>query len=86
MHAAFLNLAKAFYRVPQEVICGFYKHTRSPKNAEHLTEIYRGAKGVFGVTNEFLTKVGVPQRSVLSQLLFISVLGAIARDIQKTLS
>ena len=88
MHAAFLDLEKAFDRVPHEVIWWALRmHSVPEEYIEWIKMFYHNAKSrvrcSVGVTKEFPIKVGVHQGSVLSLLLFTTVMDAIIRDIQK---
>jgi len=74
LYFGFVNLYKAFDRVPTEVI----------RWAMHnLGVMYTGAKTVvrtaYGNRNGFEVKVGMHQGSALSPLLFVSVTEALTR-------
>jgi hypothetical protein len=88
LHAAFLDLEKAFDRVPHEVIWwALRKHNVPEEYVEWIKLIYRGAttnvRSTAGVSKDFPITVGVHQGSALSPLLFITVMDAITQDIQK---
>mgnify|MGYP003460147097 FL=1 len=87
---AFVDLEKAFDRVPREVI---WWALRTLGVDEWLISViksmYEGATTAVklngGLTDEFSVKVGVHQGSVLSPLLFVIVLEALSRSFRKGL-
>ena len=86
VHFAFIDLEKAFNRVPHKVlwwaICVVCVPERTVVIAQ---EIYNGAKSKVRVngsySDEFERKVGLHQSSVLSPLFFITVLEALSREL-----
>jgi len=88
VHAAFLDLEKAFDRVPHEVIWwALRKHQVPEEYINWIKMIYRNAtssvRSSVGTTREFPITVGVHQGSALSPLLFVTVMDAVTRDLQK---
>jgi len=91
VHVAFLDLEKAFDRVPHEVIWwALRKHQVSEVYIDWIKMIYRGASSSVrtsvGLSREFPIRVGVHQGSALSPLLFTTVMDAVTRDLQKPTS
>lgn len=88
LHIAFLDLEKAFDRVPHELIWHALRQHQIP---EHLVEwvklLYIGPRSrvrcTAGVSKPFRISVGVHQGSVLSPLLFILVMDTLTSDIQR---
>ena len=88
LHAAFLDLEKAFDRVPHEVIWWALRKRMVPEEyVDVIKMIYRKAtshvRTAAGQSKEFAIKVGVHQGSVLSPLLFITVMDAVTRELHK---
>ncbi|VDP23330.1 unnamed protein product [Heligmosomoides polygyrus] len=88
VHLAFLELEKAFDRVPREVIWYALRQHSVPEDLiERLRILYSCPKSrvqaVAGTSTEFPISVGVHQGSTLSPLLFVVVMDAITRDLQK---
>ena len=80
---AFVDLEKAFYRVPQKVIWWALRKLGVDEWIVRLVQgMYSNAKSRVhvgeGYSEEFEVKVGVHQASVLSLLLFIIVLEALS--------
>ncbi|VDO19488.1 unnamed protein product [Heligmosomoides polygyrus] len=89
VHIAFLDLEKAFDRVPREVIWYALRQHNVPKELiEWVRMLYSCPKGrvqaAAGTSVEFPISVGVHQSSALSPLLFVIVMDAITRDFQKS--
>ncbi|VDO65224.1 unnamed protein product [Heligmosomoides polygyrus] len=88
VHIAFLDLEKAFDRVPREVIWYALRHHGVPEELiEWVRILYSCPKSrvqaAAGTSMEFPISVGVHQGSALSPLLFVVVMDAITRDLQK---
>ncbi|VDO98885.1 unnamed protein product [Heligmosomoides polygyrus] len=88
LHLAFLDLEKAFDRVPREVIWYALRQHGVPEELiEWVRILYSCPKSQVrapaGTSTEFPISVGVHQGSALSPLLFIVVMDAISRDLQK---
>ncbi|VDP23366.1 unnamed protein product [Heligmosomoides polygyrus] len=87
VHIAFLDLEKAFDRVPREVIWYALPHHGVPDELiEWVRILYSCPKSrvqAAGTSMEFPISVGVHQGSALSPLLFVVVMDAITRDLQK---
>ncbi|VDP22515.1 unnamed protein product [Heligmosomoides polygyrus] len=91
VHIAFLELEKAFDRVPPEVIWYAVRHHGVPEELiEWVRILYSCLKSqvqaAAGTSMEFPISVGVHQGSALSPLLFVVVMDAITRDLQKLVS
>ncbi|VDP08154.1 unnamed protein product [Heligmosomoides polygyrus] len=88
VHIAFLDLEKAFDRVPRELIWYALRRHNIP---EELTEWVRmlysfpksRVQAAAGTSMEFPISVGVHRDSALSPLLFVAVIDAITRDLQQ---
>ena len=85
LHMAFVDLEKAFDRVPQKVIWWTLRKLGVEEWIVRLVQgMYANAWSHVcvgeGYSEEFEVKVGVHQESVLSQLLFIIVLEALSRE------
>ncbi|VDO94808.1 unnamed protein product, partial [Heligmosomoides polygyrus] len=88
VHIAFLDLEKAFDRVPREVIWYALRQHNVPEELiEWVRMLYSCPKSrvqaAAGTSMEFPISVGVHQGSALSPLLFVVVMDAITRDLQK---
>ena len=85
LYCDFVDLEKAFDRVPREVIrwamckLGFEEWLVSA-----VMSMYTGAqtvlRTVYGNSNDFEVKVGIHQGSALSPLLFVIVVEALSRE------
>ena len=85
LHMAFVDLEKAFDRVPQKVIWWALRKLGVEEWIVRLVQgMYANARSRVrvgeGFSKEFEVKVGVHQGSVLSLLLFIIVLEALSRE------
>ena len=83
---AFVDLVKAFDRVPRKVIWWALRKLGVEERIVRLVQgMYANARSRVrvgeGFSKEFEVKVGVHQGSVLSPLLFIIVLEALSRDL-----
>lgn len=81
---AFVDLEKAFDRVPREVLWWALRHLKVPewliKVIKSMYEnVTTAVKVKDGTSDEFEVKVGVHQGSVLSPLLFIMVIEALSQ-------
>ena len=81
---AFVDLEKAFDRVPREVLWWALRHLKVPewliKVIKSMYEnVTTAVKVKDGTSEEFEVKVGVHQGSVLSPLLFIMVIEALSQ-------
>ncbi|EYC32664.1 hypothetical protein Y032_0002g1031 [Ancylostoma ceylanicum] len=88
LHVAFLDLKKAFDRVPHELIWyALGKHAIPEELIEWVRILYARPRSQVqapaGTSAEFPITVGVHQGSALSPLLFILVIDAVTRDLQK---
>ncbi|EYC44370.1 hypothetical protein Y032_0463g1909 [Ancylostoma ceylanicum] len=88
LHLAFLDLEKAFDRVPHEVIWYALRLQGIPEEllkwvqmlyVDHRSKVQAAA----GTSTEFPITVGVHQGSALSPLLFIVVMDALTKDLQR---
>ena len=85
LYMAFVDLEKAFDRVPRKVIWWALRKLGVDEWIVHLVQgMYSSARSRVrvgeGYSEEFEVKVGVHQGSVLSPLLFIIVLEALSRE------
>ena len=85
LYFAFVDLEKAFDRVPKKVIWwAMRKHGIEEWIMQFVQAMYKNTRSKVKVSNtyseEFGVKVGVHQGSVLSLLLFIIVLTALPRE------
>jgi hypothetical protein len=90
LYYAFVDLEKAFDRVPREVTrWGMRKSSVDEWLVSAVMAIYEGAKTVVrtddGDSESFAVKVGLHQGSVLSLLLFIVVMDVIVKEIREGL-
>ncbi|EYB84458.1 hypothetical protein Y032_0316g2295 [Ancylostoma ceylanicum] len=88
LHIAFLDLEKAFDRVPHELIWyALRKHALPEELTEWVRILYARPRSQVqapaGTSAEFPITAGVHQGSALSPLLFILVMDAVTRDLQK---
>ncbi|EYC44065.1 hypothetical protein Y032_0473g2104 [Ancylostoma ceylanicum] len=89
LHLAFLDLEKVFDRVPHEVIWYALRWHGVPEELiEWVRILYADPRSrvqaAAGTSAEFPISVGVHQGSALSPLLFILVMDAITRDLQRS--
>ncbi|VDL78746.1 unnamed protein product [Nippostrongylus brasiliensis] len=87
LHIAFLDLEKAFDRVPHEVIWYALRKQMVPEELISWVRILytdprSRVQAAAGTSSEFPISVGVHQGSPLSPLLFIAVMDAVTRDLQ----
>ena len=85
LYFAFVDLEKAFYRVPRKVIWWAMRKLGIEEwIVRFVQSMYNNTKSKVRVNNdhsdEFGVKVGIHQGSVLSLLLFIIVLEALSRE------
>uniref|UniRef100_A0A7I4Y565 Reverse transcriptase domain-containing protein n=1 Tax=Haemonchus contortus TaxID=6289 RepID=A0A7I4Y565_HAECO len=88
VHLAFLDLEKAFDRVPRDVIWYALRQHGVPEELiEWVRILYTSPKSrvqtAAGTSAEFPISVGVHQGSALSPLLFVVVMDTITKDLQK---
>ncbi|EYC13502.1 hypothetical protein Y032_0043g752 [Ancylostoma ceylanicum] len=88
LHMAFLDLEKAFDRVPHEAIWYALRWHGVPQELiEWVRILYADPRSrvqaAAGTSAEFPISMGVHQGSALSPLLFILVMDAITRDLQR---
>lgn len=86
VHTAFLDLEKAFDRVPHELIWTALRSQNVPEEYVNWVKcMYRGVKSTVrtaaGVSRAFPITVGVHQGSALSPLLFITCFDYITREL-----
>lgn len=75
LHLVFIDLEKAFDRVPRELIWAALRNQKVPETYVKMTQdMYRWSRTkvvcAAGVTNEFEVKVGLHQGGVMSPRLF----------------
>lgn len=88
LHMVFVDLEKAYDRVPREVLWWAMKVKRVPEKYIQLVRaMYSRAsthvRSVAGVTDKFNVAVGLHQGSALSPYLFLLVMDALTSDIQE---
>ena len=88
LHIAFLDLEKAFDRIPHRLIWYSLREHGTPEHLIKLVQtLYQNttsqARCAAGISKSFNIKVGVHQGSALSPLLFITVIDTITRDLQR---
>ncbi|VDP04226.1 unnamed protein product, partial [Heligmosomoides polygyrus] len=91
VHIAFLDLEKVFDRVPRKVIWyALQQHNALEELIEWVQMLYPCPKSrvqaATGTSMEFPMSVGVHQGSALSPFLFVAVMDAITRGLQKPVS
>lgn len=88
LHMTFIDLEKAFDRVPRELIWQALRAQGVPEHYIHLVkDMYRDVttkvRSPAGISEEFEVKVGVHQGSALSPLLFNLVMNHLTVQIQR---
>ena len=87
LHMVFINLEKAYDRVPREVLWRCWREKRvSPAHIRVIKDMYKGGRTSVRipgeVSNDFEVSLGVHQGSALSPFLFALVLDELTRGIQ----
>jgi hypothetical protein len=87
LHIVFIDLEKAYDKVPRNVMrWALKKHKVPTKYITLIKDMYRDAVTFVricdGDTNNFLIKIGLHQGSALSPYLFALVVDEVTRDIQ----
>ena len=90
LYYAFVDLEKAFDRIPREVVRWALRKLRVEKwLVKAVMTMYEKARTVVrtknGNSEEFEAKVGVHQGSVLSPLLFAAVMEALTQEVREGL-
>ena len=86
LHLVFIDLEKAYDRVPRQEVCMREKGVPE-KYARLVQDMYKDVKTLVrssvGNTEKFTVKVGLHQGSVLSPYLFDLVMGVITKDVKE---
>ena len=88
LHLVFIDLEKAYDRVPRGVLWSCLRRKRvSLTHLKIIRDMYEGVstcvRTQFGITERFPSKVGLHQGSALSPFLFAVVIDILTKDIQK---
>lgn len=88
LHMVFIDLEKAYDRVPRKVLWWAMEEKRVPEKYVRIVKgMYESAstnvRSEAGVTNQFNVEVGLHQGSALSPYLFLLVMDALTSDIQE---
>ena len=88
LYHIFVDLEKAFDRVPRQAIRWALRRQRVPERLiEQVMALYQGTKSrvrtVAGLSEEFEINVGVHQGSALSPLLFVIVMEEATKECRK---
>ncbi|XP_063375027.1 uncharacterized protein LOC134662685 [Cydia amplana] len=88
LHMIFIDLEKAFDRVPRKLIWQSLRAQNVPEWYVHLVmdmykEVKTKVRSPAGTSEQFDVKVGVHQGSALSPLIFNLVMNYLTADIQK---
>jgi len=91
LYFGFVDLEKAFDRVPREVMqWAMHKLGVEESLVSAVMSMYTGAKTVvrtvYGNSSGFEVKVGMHQGSALSPLLFVIVMESISREVKNGLT
>jgi hypothetical protein len=87
LHMVFINLEKAYDKVPRNIMqWALEKHKVPTKYITLVKDMYKDAMTFVwtcdGDTTDFRINIGLHQRSVLSPYLFTLMLDEVTRDIQ----
>lgn len=88
MYCAFVDLEKAYDRVPRELVYWCLRKRGMPEKLVRIVKaMYEGAvttvNTVFGETEQFEVKTGLHQGSALSPFLFVLVLDVLSENIRR---
>ena len=88
LYLAFVDLEKAYDRVPRELVSWALRRKGVPeKMVRMVRELYRGAKTAVrtgnGVSEYFAVEVGLHQGSALSPFIFITIMDEVAKAVQQ---
>ena len=88
MHCTFIDLEKAYDRVPRDELWECILQAGVPEcYVESIQDMYEGARtsvrSAAGLTEEFEVKVGLHQGSALSPFLFAIIMDMLTKDVRK---
>jgi len=88
LHIAFIDLKKAFDRVPRDELWNCMRERQIPdKYVRLIQDMYKGGitavRSSVGMTNQFEVKVGVHQGSALSPFLFTIMMDTITEELRE---
>ena len=88
LHCVFVDLEKAYDRVPREELCYYMKKSGiMEKYVRFVQDIYEESKTVvrceIGTTESFKVKVGLHQGSALNPLLFVMIMARLTDEVRR---
>ena len=87
LHCMFIDLEKAYDRVPREELCVCVKLGVPECYVEFIQDMYKGARtsvrSAAGLTEDFEVRVGLHQGSALSPFVFAIIMDVLTKDVRK---
>ena len=88
LHCVFIDLEKAYDRVPREELWECMRQARVPEcYVESIQDMYKGARtsvrSAVGLTEDFEVRVGLHQGSPLSPFLFSIIMDVLTKDVRE---